>query len=333
MVQPLVTIVVVPRERFSFALPSLESIWRFTTPPFRLVYVDAGSPRHVRRELQRRAAALGFDLVRVDRCLTPNKARNIGLRHVRTRYVVFLDNDALVMAGWLDALVGCAEDTGAAICGPLQLIGDPREQVIHLAGGVGRIVEEDGRRRFHDAHHLTGRRVPDVRDQLVRTGTEQVEFHCMLVRSAVFERFGRLDEGLLNAQEHADLCLTVRGAGLSIVLEPASVVTYVPPPPFALSDLPFFLLRWSEDWTRRSLEHFAAKWQLDANNPGLGSTIAFARWHRRLPARYARALCEGAIGRPMARWAHPFARSTRATTAIARWTNRMARWERRSRPR
>jgi hypothetical protein len=32
----------------------------------------------------------------------------------------------------------------------------------------------------------------------------------------------------------------------------------VPPPPFALSDIPYFLLRWSEEWTRSSLEHFAA---------------------------------------------------------------------------
>ena len=323
MAEPLVTIVVVPRERFSFALPSLDAVYERTSFPFRLVYVDAGSPRTVRRALRRRAAERGFELLRVDRYLTPNAARNLGLRHVRTRYVTFLDNDGLVTPGWLSALVGCAEDTGAAVCGPLQLIGDPERELIHIAGGTARIVEQDGRRRFEAAHHLSGRRVSEVRESLVRGPTEEVEFHCMLVRTEVFERFGPLDEGLLNTQEHTDLCMNVREAGLPIVFEPASVVSYVPPPPFALSDIPYFLLRWSDEWTRSSLEHFVARWRLDPTDPGPGleSTLGFVRWHRRLPARYVRALCESAIGTPIDRWKAwlvPLERG--ATRTIERWT-------------
>src|SRR5262249_24309080 len=49
MHDPDVTIVVVPRERFSFARASLEALYRHTDPPFHLVYVDGGSPRRVRR--------------------------------------------------------------------------------------------------------------------------------------------------------------------------------------------------------------------------------------------------------------------------------------------
>jgi GT2 family glycosyltransferase len=325
MAEPLVTIVIVPRERFSFALASLDVVYERTSSPFRLVYVDAGSPRAVRRGLERRAAERGFELVRLDRYLTPNAARNLGLRHVRTRYVVFLDNDGLVMPGWLAALVKCAEETGAAACGPLQLIGDPGREIIHLAGGTGRIVEQDGRRRFEATHMLTGRRVSEVRDRLVRGPTEYVEFHCMLVRMEAFERLGPLDEGLLNTEEHSDLCLNIREAGLSIVFEPASVVSYVPPPPFALSDVPYFLLRWSEEWTRASLDHFVARWHLDPTDPGLESTINFVRWHRRLPVRHVRALCERAIGAPIARWKGWLTPLERGTTrTIARLAGRRA---------
>jgi len=40
---PQVTIVVVPRERFSLAARSLQSIYEQSDVPFRLVYVDGGS--------------------------------------------------------------------------------------------------------------------------------------------------------------------------------------------------------------------------------------------------------------------------------------------------
>jgi hypothetical protein len=40
------------------------------------------------------------------------------------------------------------------------------------------------------------------------------------------------------------------------MFEPSSVVTYKSPPPLERADIGFFWLRWSEDWTRRSLEHF-----------------------------------------------------------------------------
>src|SRR5262249_9201836 len=62
--------------------------------------------------------------------------------------------------------------------------------------------------------------------------------------------------------------------------EPDSVVTYLPPPPFAWSDLPFYLLRWSEAWNRASLAHFARKWALGEDEPFLRSHYAYLTGHR-----------------------------------------------------
>ena len=99
MSDPLVTIVVVPRERFGVTRRSLEAIYANTPGPFHLVYVDGGSPASIRRYLADEARARGFTLVRTDRYLAPNEARNLGLRHARTRYVVFIDNDAVPAPG------------------------------------------------------------------------------------------------------------------------------------------------------------------------------------------------------------------------------------------
>ena len=75
-----VTIIVAPGERFSLAPRSLRSLAAHTAPPFRLVYVDAGSPVAVRNEIAALAARHGFTVIRNERPLPPNQARNSGSR-------------------------------------------------------------------------------------------------------------------------------------------------------------------------------------------------------------------------------------------------------------
>ncbi len=263
MSEGLVTIAVVPRERFSFTSQALERMYTATTPPPRLLYVDGGSPRHIRQYLEGQARKHGFDLVRTDHYLSPNEARNLAASIVRTKYVVFIDNDVLVTPGWLDALVACAEETGAWAVGPLYCIGPPELEIVHMAGGDCHVLEEAGRRRLWDRHRMVGKRWADIRASVTRAPAELIEFHCMLVRMEAFERVGPLDERLLSVHEHLDLCMTIRQAGGPIYFEPAAVVTWMAPPPLAWSDLPFFLRRWSERWNRASLEYFDQKWALN----------------------------------------------------------------------
>ncbi len=263
MTTPQVTIVVVPHERFSCAERSLESIYEHTKFPFTLVYVDGGSPKRVKRYLEARARQRGFQIIRTDCYLSRNQARNLGLRQAKSKYVVFIDNDVLVSPGWLEALVRCAEETGAWLVGPLYLMGEPKDQIIHMAGGVSHIKEENGKRILHEEDFFRGMRLSDVPVPLERKQCELVEFHCMLVRTEAFERLGSLDEKLMCIREFDDLCLTVRESGGLIYMEPNAVVTYVLPPPIALSDFSYYMLRWSEGWIKSSLARFHEKWNLD----------------------------------------------------------------------
>ena len=102
---PLVTIVVVPRERFSQSINSLENIYENTPPPFKLIYVDGNSPAHIKSCLEAKAKQKAFQLIRTEHFLTSNQAHNMGLAHVTTRYVVFIDNDIFVAPNWLEKLV------------------------------------------------------------------------------------------------------------------------------------------------------------------------------------------------------------------------------------
>lgn len=279
MTEPQVTIVVAPRERFSCTRESLESIYEHTQLPFSLIYVDGNSPPPTQRYLEAQAREKEFQLIRTDYYLSPNQARNIGLRQVQgtppdkggacldinSKYVVFIDNDVIVSPGWLNQLIECAEETGALVVGPLTCIGKPVHETVYLAGGEAHtVVEVEGeiaKRRMHEKHYFVNRRVVDVRDQLKRRQCELAKFHCVLVRTEVFERIGLLDEALLNTREHIDFCITVAEAGGTIYCEPAAVVTYVRTP-LKLSDFHYYMLRWSDAWELASLEHFCKKWDL-----------------------------------------------------------------------
>jgi GT2 family glycosyltransferase len=258
-----VTIVVVPRERFSASESSLESIYRHTSSNVALVYVDGGSPPQVKKYLERQSAERGFKLIRRDSFLSPNRARNLGFQFVKTEYVVFIDNDVLVTDGWLDRLVRCADETRAWIVGPLYLMGPIENRFVHMAGGRVEIKESDGRRVLFEEHRFPHTKLDGIPVPLKREPIDLVEFHCMMVEAAALRRLGPLDEQLLSAPEHIDLCMATRAAGGQVYFEPHAVVSYVPPPPFHKSDLAFFLVRWSDAWNASSLRHFNRKWQLE----------------------------------------------------------------------
>jgi len=266
MSKPQVTIVVSPRERFSCAQASLESIYEHTRTPFNLIYVDGGSPAKIKRYLEEQAIEKQFQLIRTEHYLSPNKARNLGLAQVNSEYVVFIDNDVVVTPGWLQQLIKCVEETKATVVSPLICQGEPVHEEVHCAGGESGVKIETSRdrtrRRIVEKIYKQGRKVADVLPQLQRHQTGLAEFHCMMVRTEIFEQIGMLDEAILNTKEHVDFCMTVMETGGSVYLEPESIVTYVPGPPLELTDMPFYMLRWSDAWELTSLHRLRDKWNL-----------------------------------------------------------------------
>ena len=282
MNEPQVTIVVVPRERFSYTAESLESIYEHTETPFKLVYVDGGSPPEIQNYLKTQSELKNFQLIRTDYYLSPNRARNIGLRLVNTKYVAFVDNDVIVSPDWLKQMLNCAEETNATIVTPLTGEGLPVHERVHCAGGEAHIVSEgegaNAKRYIHARLYHRGRRLNKVQSQLQRQQTELAEFHCMMVRTDIFEKVGLLDEAIMNTKEHADFCMSVTQAGGTIYLEPTSIVTYVPGLSLEWSDIHYYMLRWSDAWRVASLKRIREKWNLTNDEHGSGYLI----WRRKL---------------------------------------------------
>jgi GT2 family glycosyltransferase len=275
-----VTVVVTVRQSYSRSLQSLASLYEQTSEPFHLVWVDARCPRSLRRRLKLEAAERSFTLISTNRYLSPNEARNIGLRHVDTQFVVFTDNDVIFDPGWLTALLACADATDAAIVGPIYCIAGVEKARVHMAGGDNRIVGSDSGLDLYERHNYAGLPLTDVLPELVRAPTELVEFHCMLVRCAVLVEIAPLDEQLISLCEHNDICLKVMRLGRGIWLEPAARVTYAPTVR-TVADYLFFCYRWRDAAARATLDHFWRSWSL-APSPKqreLFRDNRILRWH------------------------------------------------------
>ena len=282
MQSPKVTIIVVPRERFSYTQKSLENLYQNTNLPFNLIYVDLNSPPHIRHYLAEKAKEKNFHLIRVDRFLTPNQARNLALKQVKTEYVLFTDNDVLVTTGWLKNLVKCADETEAWVVGPLCLEGANFDKV-HMAGGSYHFKQRGNERWMIMRRPWFRTPLSKVNVEFKRQPTQAIEFHCVLVRKQVFQELGLLDEQIMGMGQEDDLCLTVLQSGKQIYFEPASVITYVPPQTISWSEMPFFYLRWSEAWCETSVNRMREKWNLAEDAPVMKNYKKFIASHSYLP--------------------------------------------------
>jgi GT2 family glycosyltransferase len=262
---PRVTVAVVSRETVSQVRASLEHLVANTEPPYRLVVVDACYPKRTRAWLDRFAREHDVLLLRSDCALTPTEAHNAVVGAVDTEFIAFVDDNCFVRRGWLESLVRCADETRAGVVGPLYGFRTTRDgpETVHVLAGRAHIEVVNGRRVLDDGHERTGDDLDAATAELERTPAECAEFHCMLVRSSVFDDVGSLDEGLLSLREHLDLCMRAREAGHQVWIEPHAVAVFELPVPLPWHDLPLFVFRWSRHQNVRTLDYFAKKWNLD----------------------------------------------------------------------
>ena len=256
---PTVTIGFVPRERFSVAEESLEVLQAHTTMPFRLVYVDPGTPQPYRSQIRRALAAFSdVQEVRTEHFLLPSAAKNLVLEHASTDYICMLENDVLVESGWLSKLVAACEEFPADVVAPLVLEGR-HKQPDHFDRRLGEIQESyaDGETRINI------RPLPDSVEHSPSLGRHEVAFveqHCVLYKRGVFDRIGRFDEEL-NTREFVDVGLALHAASLRTVMEPRARGRYIPPPPVQHAERAYFRFRWDRDRAFESHGRIAERWR------------------------------------------------------------------------
>lgn len=276
------TVCIVPRERYSLAVRSLDSVLAATPAAVPIVYLDGASPPAIASALRERCEARGAHYLPAGQHLSPSEARSRALAAVTTPFLIFIDNDVFPQAGWTDALLACAEETGAWAVSPLVLEGSAALPLVHMAGGDLTESERNGSPTIQQRHRLMRRLPMSIRSSLRREPCGFFEYHGVLLRRYCFERGCTLYTGLSAVHEHIDLALQIRRAGGEVYFEPGAVIRYDNATRFSDDDRAFFELRWSEPWTRDSIEHFRAKWHFADDDPGLAALARWAARHREL---------------------------------------------------
>lgn len=261
---PLVTVVVMFRERYSCASRSLRSILEHRDYPLALHYFDSQSPASFRKQLDD-AEARGELKIFTANSGTPNQQRNQALKTVETKYVCFIDNDVLVTKGWIETLVSTAERTAAGIVFPLYLMGEFSDDRIHMAGGKNHIKLHEGVSEYKEEHLLSNATTSQVRGKLRGGDSDFGEFHCMLLSMQMLREVGPLDENFLQVNEHIDIAMLARQANYRVIFEPRSAVSYAhasSQSPYWLCDIEPFQRRWSHEVAAQDVAYLSSKWNL-----------------------------------------------------------------------
>lgn len=141
------------------------------------------------------------------------EACNLGAKAARGKYLVFLNNDTIVQAEWLEALVKTVEaDETVGAVGSMLIFPDGKMQE---AGGI---VWNDGTAHLYGY----GESPEDLRFNFQRE-VDYCSGASLLISKALFDSFGGFDMRYAPAYyEDTDLCMTVRAANRKVVFQPLS---------------------------------------------------------------------------------------------------------------
>jgi hypothetical protein len=256
-----VTIVVVPRDRFSSVVMCAESILKNTDVPFRLTFLDFGYSQRTLKKLVHLCRDVPTQFVRCGRTI-PMVAFREHLPEVATPYVAWVDNDTYVTPGWMSALLERAAQ-GARVVSPVTLEREGFDRASrkaplrnHISHSELRRVSVDGVPYVFD-YKPYRRATPDEIPQEPHT-IDYFELHTFFAETDVLRR---LELPEMVVREHIDIGIQLHRLGIDIWCEPNSVVHFDnmhERPSFR--DLRFFFFRWAQRRINQSHDLFDERW-------------------------------------------------------------------------
>ena len=207
----------------------LQSLYQNTQVTFDVIVVDNASQDGVVEMLQQEFPEI---------CLVENQANdgytrpmNQALRLGRGRYLLQLNPDTLVMPEAIDRLVAFMDEhPEAGICGPKVLNRD-RSLQKPCRRGESRpwavLTYFLGLSALFPRSRLFSQYLVTYLDEDEINAVDGVAGSCMMMRGALIEQIGYLDERFFAYQEDADICFRARQAGWKVYYMPrAQIIHY-----------------------------------------------------------------------------------------------------------
>ncbi len=212
---PTISIIIVNYNSGLLLASCIDSVRKYTSA-YEIVLVDNASTDN---SLKMISSGPDLRLFRLRQNVGFARANNIGIKSSSSRYVVLLNSDTIVTPRWLDKLIEKAEKSwNVGVVAP-KLLRPGNPPVLDSTGHVYQFQTAMSKDRGHGE--------PDggQYDKLVELPS--CCFACALIRRAVFQDIGLLDEKMFFYFEDVDFGLRSRVAGWRVVYCPESTVYHL----------------------------------------------------------------------------------------------------------
>jgi GT2 family glycosyltransferase/tetratricopeptide (TPR) repeat protein len=242
----LASIIVLCCNQVEYTRLCLESVLRHTRWLYELVIVDNGSMDGTGaylEELRAREGPARVVIIRNEENVGFAAGCNQALSRARGRYLVFLNNDAVVTPGWLEGLVGWAvhDWPNVGLVGPVSNYAPPPQ------------LAEPGYRELAGLDAFAGRCRQEHAGRALRV--ERLTGFCLLMRREVLRRVGAFDERYGHGFfEDDDLCVRAREAGFGLLVAQDVYVHHFGSTTFKALGID------GPGQLRKNFEQFKAKW-------------------------------------------------------------------------
>ncbi|MCK5822081.1 MAG: glycosyltransferase family 2 protein [Bacteroidales bacterium] len=149
---------------------------------------------------------------------------NLAIESCKNKYILLLNSDVEVSAGWLEPLVAALKSPEVGAVMP-KIISENRRTHFEYAGASGGYLDKFG-------YPFCRGRIFDELEPDIGQYNKPLEVHwttgaCMLIRREVFIGAGKFDADFFAHMEEIDLCWRIRRSGLSLLVVTNSKVFHV----------------------------------------------------------------------------------------------------------
>ncbi len=245
----LTSIIILAFNQLEYTKLCIESIYRYTIPPFELVLVDNGSTDGTAGYFD---SIAGAKVVKNKTNLGFAKGCNQGIEKAEGDYILLLNNDTIVTEHWLDNMLECIEsDPSIGVVGPRsnyvngpQFIAVDYESINDMHR-FAREFNSQGPDKWFDVEVIIG--------------------FCMLMKREVVDKIGMFDERFkIGNFEDNDFCTRAKMAWYRLVCAGNTFIHHFGNKTFNGNQMPY------EEIMLENMKVFAEKWGL--NKPG-GSPV------------------------------------------------------------
>ncbi len=251
---PLVSIIILTRNRLDVTKACIASIRKHTPESHEIVFVDNGSTDGTLDWLKELVVNNAeYRLIENRDNLGFSAGCNQGIRAARGSFVLLLNNDVVVTPEWLSGLFECFDEEGVGIVGPMtNNISGPQRWPWPDYRGMDDL--DDFARAFRRAKRYQ------------RIATRRVVGFCMLFRRELVDRIGLLDEQFGSGNfEDDDYCLRAALEGFQNRIAVDVFIHHVGSATFQGNNIDYreallrnqqlFNQKWSKPVTDESLAH------------------------------------------------------------------------------